>query len=56
MMLTQNDTLCPVCGEPMRVLNVIRVPGEQTYVLQCRPCGVSTTKTVDAPGPRDTNR
>jgi hypothetical protein len=35
----------------MRVLNVIRVPGEQTYVLQCGPCGVSTTKTVDAPGP-----
>jgi hypothetical protein len=23
---------------------------EQTFVLQCRPCGLSTTKTVEAPG------
>src|ERR1700722_10946933 len=34
----------------MRLLTTIRrVPGEQTLVLQCRRCGLSTTETVDAP-------
>jgi hypothetical protein len=27
------------------------VPGEKTLVLQCSPCGLSTTQTVDAPKP-----
>ena len=43
----QEDTVaCPVCGEAMRLLTV-RKPGpdEETLVLQCRPCGLSTTKT-----------
>jgi hypothetical protein len=40
----------------MRLLSIIRrVPGQQTFVFQCRPCGFSTTKTVDARGPRDTS-
>jgi hypothetical protein len=55
MSLTDNDLICPVCGNPMRLMTVIRrVPGEQTFVLQCRPCGLSTTKTVDEPGPAPT--
>jgi hypothetical protein len=55
MTLCNNDLLCPVCSEPMRLLTTIRrVPGEHTFVLQCKPCGLSTTKTVDGAGPRDT--
>jgi hypothetical protein len=35
-----------------RLLTTIRrVPDEQTLVLQCRPRGLSTTETVDAPKP-----
>jgi C4-type Zn-finger protein len=50
MSLSHNDHACPVCGRPMRLLTTIRrVPGEQTLVLQCRRCGLSTTETVDAP-------
>jgi hypothetical protein len=53
MSLIDNDHACPVCGRPMRLLTTIRrVPGEQTLVLQCRPCGFSTTETVDAPQTR----
>jgi hypothetical protein len=38
----------------MRFLTIIRrVPGEKTFVLQCRPCGLSTAKTVDGAGPGD---
>jgi transcription elongation factor Elf1 len=53
MDLCHNDFLCPVCSKPMRLLTTIRrMPGEQTLVLQCKPCGLSTTKTVEGPGPR----
>ena len=49
MPLVENDTLCPVCSRPMRVLTILRrVQGKETHVLQCKPCGLSTTKTVDA--------
>ena len=52
MSLSNNDHACPVCGQLMRLLTTIRrMPGEQTLVLQCRPCGLSTTETVDAPKP-----
>jgi C4-type Zn-finger protein len=55
MNLCDDDLLCPVCGQPMRLLATMqRVPGEQTLVLQSRPCGLSTTMTVDGAGPRDT--
>jgi C4-type Zn-finger protein len=55
MNLSDDDLVCPVCDQPMRLLATIRrVPGEQTLVLQCRPCGLSTTKTIDGAGPRDT--
>jgi hypothetical protein len=55
MNLCDDDLLCPVCGRPMRLLATIRrVPDGQTLVLQCRPCGLSTTETVEGPGPRDT--
>jgi hypothetical protein len=55
MNLCHNDFLCPVCSKPMRLLTTIRrMPGEQTLVLQCKPCGLSTTKKVEEPGPRDT--
>jgi C4-type Zn-finger protein len=48
MSLSNTDHACPVCGRPMRLLTTIRrVPGEQTLVLQCRPCGLSTTETVE---------
>lgn len=54
MPLVENDTLCPVCSRPIRVLTILRrVQGEETHVLQCKPCGLSTTKTVDAPGSED---
>jgi uncharacterized protein YbaR (Trm112 family) len=37
---------CPVCDEGMKLLAVrMRDPDEETLVLQCRRCGVSTTKT-----------
>jgi hypothetical protein len=53
----ENDFVCPVCGRPMRLLTVLRqAPGEQTFVVQCRPCGLSTTKTVDAPRQSDSAR
>jgi hypothetical protein len=46
-----NDLVCPVCDRPMRLATVLNhAPYEQTFVLQCRPCGLSTTKTVEAPG------
>jgi uncharacterized Zn finger protein len=49
-MSPSDELACPVCGRPMRLLTVIRrVPGEQTLVLQCRPCGLSTTSTVETP-------
>jgi hypothetical protein len=52
---SDDELACPVCSKPMRLLTTIRrVPGEQTFVLQCKPCGLSTTKTVEGPGPRDT--
>jgi hypothetical protein len=35
----------------MRLAIVLsHAPYEQTFVLQCRPCGLSTTKTVEGPG------
>ena len=52
MPLVENDTLCPVCSRPMRAI-LRRVQGEETHVLQCKPCGLSTTMTVDAPGSED---
>jgi C4-type Zn-finger protein len=52
MSLSDNELACPVCGRSMRLLTIIRrVPGEQTFVLQCRPCGLSTTQTTEAPRP-----
>jgi C4-type Zn-finger protein len=52
MSLSNLDHACPVCGRPMRLPTAIRrVPGEQTLVLQCRPCGLSTIETIDAPKP-----
>jgi hypothetical protein len=51
---SDNGCLCPMCDRPMRLATVLRpTPREQTLVLQCRPCGVSTTKTVEAPGRGD---
>jgi C4-type Zn-finger protein len=50
----ENDFVCPVCDRPMRLASVLNhAPYEQTFVLQCRPCGLSTTKTVDAPRQSD---
>jgi hypothetical protein len=47
----ENHVVCPVCDRPMRLATVLnRAPYERTFVLQCRPCGLSTTKTVEAPG------
>jgi hypothetical protein len=47
MSLSNTDHACPVCGRPMRLLTTIRrVPGEQTLVLQCGPCGLSTTEIL----------
>jgi hypothetical protein len=38
----------------MRLATVLRrAQGEQTFVLQCRPCGLSTTKTVEVLGDGD---
>jgi hypothetical protein len=49
-----NDFVCPVCDRPMRLATVLNYgPYEQTFVLQCRPCGLSTTKTVEVTGRRD---
>jgi hypothetical protein len=46
---SDSDCLCPVCDRPMRLAAVLRpTPREETLVLQCRACGVSTTKTVEA--------
>jgi hypothetical protein len=45
---------CMFCRTPDRHADldaIRRVPGEQTLVLQYRPCGLSTTETVDAPKP-----
>ena len=54
MQLSDNDLVCPVCSQPMRLLTIIRrVSGEQTFVLQCKPSGLSTAKTVDGAGPGD---
>ena len=55
--LSDNDRLCPVCSQPMQLLTTIRrVPDQETFVLQCKPCGLSTTKTVDGAGPCGTTR
>jgi transcription elongation factor Elf1 len=49
--LNDKERTCPVCGRPMRLLTIFRrKPGEETYALQCRPCGLSTTKTIEGPG------
>ena len=51
---SDNDCPCPVCDRPMRLATVLRpTPREEILVLQCRPCGVSTTKTVEAVGTAD---
>jgi hypothetical protein len=48
---THHDHVCPVCDRPMRLVTMLKqLPSERTFVLQCRPCGVSTTKTVEVPG------
>jgi transcription elongation factor Elf1 len=45
---SEGDFICPVCGQWMRLSTVLKhAAGEQTFVLQCRPCGLSTTKTVE---------
>jgi transcription elongation factor Elf1 len=50
----ENDFVCPVCDRPMRLATVLNhATHEQTFVLQCRPCGLSTTKTVDLPRQSD---
>jgi hypothetical protein len=38
-------------GATLPSLHIRHVPDEQTLVLQCRPCGLSATETVDAPKP-----
>jgi hypothetical protein len=48
MNLCDNDLLCPVCSQSMRLPTIRRVPGEQTFVLQCKPCGLSTTSRSTA--------
>jgi hypothetical protein len=49
---SDSDFLCPVCDRPMRLATVLRpAPREKTLIFQCRPCGLSTTKTVEAKGP-----
>jgi hypothetical protein len=51
---SEHDFVSPVCDRPMRLATVLNhAPDEQTFVLQCRPCGLSTTKTVDAPRQSD---
>jgi C4-type Zn-finger protein len=48
---SDSDFLCPVCDRQMRLATVLsHAPYEQTFVLQCKPCGLSTTKTVEAKG------
>ncbi|MBV9970489.1 MAG: hypothetical protein JO228_10930 [Xanthobacteraceae bacterium] len=52
-----DDSFCPVCQKPMRLLTIIkRGRGEQALVLQCSPCGLSTTITTDAAGEYDQAR
>jgi hypothetical protein len=42
----EDSVACPVCDEAMKLLEVRqRDYDEETLVLQCRRCGVSTTKT-----------
>jgi uncharacterized protein YbaR (Trm112 family) len=42
----EETVACPVCDETMELLDVRqRDRDEETLVLQCRRCGVSTTKT-----------
>jgi hypothetical protein len=42
----EDAVACPLCGEMMKLLIVRKHdPDEETLVLQCRRCGVSTTKT-----------
>jgi hypothetical protein len=48
MSLSEKDSACPVCARPMRLLTIFhREPREHMYVLQCRSCGLSTTKTIE---------
>jgi transcription elongation factor Elf1 len=55
MDLCHDEFLCPVCSKPMQLLTTIRrMTGEQTLVLQCKSCSLSTTKTVEGPGHHDT--
>jgi C4-type Zn-finger protein len=43
---SENDFVCPVCDRPMRLATVLNhAPYQRTFVLQCRPCGLSITKT-----------
>jgi C4-type Zn-finger protein len=53
MMISESDLLCPVCDRQMRLTTVIdRSPREKTLMLQCRPCGLSTTHTVSNEEPQ----
>jgi hypothetical protein len=46
----EDTVICPVCGKAMSLLTIRkRHPDEETLVLQCWGCGVSTTKTREAP-------
>jgi predicted RNA-binding Zn-ribbon protein involved in translation (DUF1610 family) len=40
-----NETICPVCGQPMILLHVIRRAfAENLNVYKCKPCGFSMTE------------
>ena len=50
MSSSDNNFICPVCDRPMRLATILQqVPDEETFVFDCRPCGLSTTRTIDAP-------
>jgi len=39
---------CPICAQPMRLLTTLRrTVREDSYVLQCKPCGLSTIQIVN---------
>jgi hypothetical protein len=52
MITSESDLLCPVCDRRMRVTSVMeRSPGEKTFILQCRTCGLSTAQTLSGERP-----
>jgi hypothetical protein len=46
-----NDLACPVYGRPMTSQIIRRAFAEHLYAFECKPCGLSMTKSESSTSP-----